>query len=108
MFTPGQRVVCINDRFHGSSIEWMDVVPRKGQVYTVTEVRPYVPDAVTKIPGPGLCLAEVPTYGNRSCFCIRRFRAIDDLSHTTENDEVETTPLDFTSETCPSLASCSS
>ena len=37
-FFPGQRVVCINDRFPIQILEWASNLPRKGQIYTIQSV----------------------------------------------------------------------
>jgi hypothetical protein len=100
MFTPGQHVACINDNFHPSLVEWTDQFPRKGRIYTVTAVRQDAPDAVTRKPGIGIFLAEVPSCDGRLCFSAWRFKAVDAPSHAAENEELETAPLAFTSETC--------
>jgi hypothetical protein len=80
-------VICINDSFHPSLVEWTNDVPKKGQVYTVTAVREDAPDAVTRTPGTGLFLAEIPSCGGRLCFSAWRFEPVDDPALKEEFDE---------------------
>jgi hypothetical protein len=73
MFTKGQKVICINDHFHRSIVEWADHIPQRGGVYTVDRVVHMIPEAVTYQPGSGLLLEELPNPGNEVCFSAWRF-----------------------------------
>lgn len=78
MFTKGQKVVCINDRFHGSLADWADHIPRRGCVYTIQRVVLSVPAVLTDALGPGLLLEELPNPGNKVCFSAWRFKPYDE------------------------------
>jgi len=77
MFFPGEKVICINDRFHRSIVEWADHVPQRGHVYTVKSCA-VAPGALTNEIGPGLLLEELPNPGNQVCFSEWRFRLLED------------------------------
>ena len=38
MFSVGQKIVCVDDVFHASIVEWADCVPIDGHVYTIREI----------------------------------------------------------------------
>ena len=59
MFYIGQKVRCINDRFHPSIADWADHIPVAGEVYTVRDIGSGT-HAVTHLPGYGILLAELP------------------------------------------------
>jgi len=44
----GQRVVCINDKYHPYICEWCNAFPRKGQVYTIRRISE-CPDTLTRL-----------------------------------------------------------
>lgn len=58
-FFPGQRVVCINDRFPIQVLEWASNLPRKGQIYTIQSVSWGV-CLYTRRPTLGFYLHELP------------------------------------------------
>jgi hypothetical protein len=74
MFHPGQQVICIDDRFHSSIVEWGDDLPQIGQVYTIKRINPFAPHALTRELGVGLVLLELANPGDRLCFSAWRFR----------------------------------
>lgn len=88
-FYPGQRVLCIDGKFHASVWEYVNEVPIEGEIYTVRRVRLGGFDNVTGQPGPAIALEEVsgslPGCKNEVCWIVRRFAPLDvqDLATTT-------------------------
>ena len=76
MFTPGQRVVCIDDCYHPSICEWGDQYPRRGQTYTVREIV-VARNHATREASPSLKFAELSNPGDRLSFAPWRFRVIE-------------------------------
>lgn len=80
-FFPGQRVICIDGKFHPSAWDWVDEMPVEGEVYTVAWVRPVGRDSVTGHLGPALALREIsgrlPGVDDEVCWCFRRFAPLD-------------------------------
>jgi hypothetical protein len=80
-FLPGQRVLCIDGRFHPSVWEYVNAVPLEGEIYTVERIRPRARDNVTGQFGPGLMLKEIPGSLPGSSkvisWCIWRFAPLD-------------------------------
>ena len=80
-FFPGQRVLCIDGKFHPSVWEYVNAVPLEGEVYTVERIRPRARDNVTGHIGPGLILREIPgTLPGAEkviSWCIWRFAPLD-------------------------------
>lgn len=80
-FCPGQRVLCIDGKFHPSVWEYVNEVPIEGEVYTVDWIRKNGRDNVTGQIGPALALKEVPGTlpGIKSvvCWCVWRFAPLD-------------------------------
>ena len=80
-FFPGQRVLCIDGKFHSSVWEYVNAVPLEGEIYTVERIRPRARDNVTGQFGPGLILKEIPGSlpGNSKVisWCIWRFAPLD-------------------------------
>lgn len=74
MWTKGQKVLCVNDRFNGEVWEWGDQLPKRGHVYTVRSAA-RCPD-VTGIVGVGLHLEEIRNPGDRLRFSEWRFKPI--------------------------------
>jgi hypothetical protein len=87
MFTYGQKVICINDNFHPSIVEWADQIPKRGHIYTVLWIRPRARDAVTGELGPGLYLVELRNPEDRVCFSAWRFVPQDGPGTTARLDE---------------------
>ncbi len=76
VFKPNQKVVCIDDRFPSAVFECYDDVPRRGGVYTVSEVQ-IGRDYRTAQYGPGIRLKEIPPIvPNMGSFSSWRFRAL--------------------------------
>jgi hypothetical protein len=80
-FYPGQRVLCIDGKFHASVWEYVNAVPLEGEIYTVERIRPRARDNVTGQFGPGLMLKEIPGSLPGSSkvisWCIWRFAPLD-------------------------------
>ena len=75
-FYPGQRVVCLDDRFPDAVFECYDDVPRRGGVYTVAEIL-FGRNYCTGIVGPCIRLQEVPPLDpHKGAFCASRFRPL--------------------------------
>ena len=79
-FCPGQRVLCIDGKFHPSVWEYVNEVPIEGEVYTVRFIR-NGPESITGKYGPALALEEIPGRlpGCKSevCWIVRRFVPLD-------------------------------
>jgi hypothetical protein len=80
-FYPGQRVLCIDGKFHPSVWDWVNEVPLEGEVYTVAWIRERGRDNVTGKIGPALALSEIsgslPGVKSVVCWCIWRFVPLD-------------------------------
>ncbi len=80
-FCPGQRVLCIDGKFHPSVWEYVNEVPLEGEVYTVRSIRLGGCDNVTGQPGPAIALDEIsgrlPGSKNEVCWIVRRFAPLD-------------------------------
>ena len=79
-FYPGQRVLCIDGQFHPSVWEFVNEVPKEGEVYTVRFTR-NGPETTTGKFGPALALEEIsgrlPGCNNEVCWIVRRFVPLD-------------------------------
>jgi len=71
----GQRVVCINDKYHHYICEWCDAFPSKGQVYTIRRVSE-CPDTFTREMGLGLFFEELINPTERFCYSAWRFEPV--------------------------------
>lgn len=80
-FFPGQRVLCIDGKFHPSVWDWVNEVPIEGEVYTVAFVRQRGRDNVTGKIGPAIALVEIsgrlPGATGEVCWVFRRFAPLD-------------------------------
>ena len=80
-FFPGQRVVCIDGKFHPSVWEYVNEVPIEGEIYTVAWVRRAGRNNVTGKIGPALALKEVcgslPGIASEVCWIVERFAPLD-------------------------------
>jgi hypothetical protein len=80
-FFPGQRVLCIDGKFHPSVWDWVNEVPLEGEVYTVAWIRERGRDNVTGKIGPALALGEIsgclPGVKSVVCWCTWRFVPLD-------------------------------
>jgi hypothetical protein len=80
-FYPGQRVICIDGKFHPSVWEFVNEVPIEGEIYTVTHIRYGGYEKITRQPGPALALKEIsgslPACKNEICWIVRRFAPLD-------------------------------
>ena len=75
----GQKIVCIDDRFHAGALEWCLSLPVCGHVYTIRRMQ-FGTDGYTKDRGLGFLLEEIvnPKYA-RGCergFVSDRFRPL--------------------------------
>ncbi len=59
-FCPGQRVLCIDGKFHPLVWEFVNEVPLDGRIYTVRAIRFHTRHQITGVPGPGLAFMEIP------------------------------------------------
>ena len=79
-FCPGQRVLCIDGKFHPSVWEFVNQVPIEGEVYTIRFIR-NGPETITGKYGPALALEEIPGRlpgcKNEVCWIVRRFAPLD-------------------------------
>ena len=97
MFYVGQRVVCINGRFHPLVWEWADHVPVEGDVYTVRSVRTGT-CPVDESYGPAIWLEELlnPRTGfwSEVCFSTWRFAPLEEALSAEEavDQELECCP----------------
>jgi len=80
-FFPGQRVICIDGKFHPSVWDWVNEVPIEGEIYTVARIRAVGRDNVTGQLGPALALREIsgclPGTTGEVCWIFRRFAPVD-------------------------------
>jgi hypothetical protein len=80
-FFPGQRVICIDGKFHPSVWEYVNDVPIEGEIYTVRSVRLGGRDNVTGKIGPAICLKEIsgrlPGVNSEVAWIVRRFAPVD-------------------------------
>ena len=76
MFYVGQKVVCIDDKFDPSIVEWADNIPCQGQTYTIRRIS-NAPDHATQQLGLGCMLLELPNprtqQGGEVTFTLGRF-----------------------------------
>jgi len=91
MFYPGQKVICINDRFHRSIHDWGDQFPVSGHVYTVRNVV-NCREALTNLVGPGLLLEELKNPDDRLRFSDWRFRALCEESWAERAEAAQIAP----------------
>jgi hypothetical protein len=79
-FCLGQRVLCIDGKFHPSVWEFVNEVPIEGEVYTIRFIR-NGPEKITGIHGPALALEEIsgrlPGCKTEVCWIVRRFVPLD-------------------------------
>jgi hypothetical protein len=59
----GQKVVCINDSFSRSIVEWCDALPVAGEVYTIRAIR-FGIDPITWVGDVGFLLVEIVNPSN--------------------------------------------
>lgn len=86
----GQKVLCIDGRFHDGIWEWCAAVPSAGHVYTIRRIQlgtdPYTQDG-----GAGLLLEEIVNpktrKGREAGFFTSRFRPLSDADHIAESAE---------------------
>jgi hypothetical protein len=92
-FSPGQRVLCIDGKFHPSVWEYVNEVPIEGHVYQVRFVRSG-PEKMTGKMGPALALEEIsgrlPGCADEVCWIVRRFVPVDIQDTTTATREKRT------------------
>lgn len=72
-FKVGQRVICINDRFHPSVSEWGDALPKLNRIYSVKKASRN-PCGVTGVYGFAVLLTELNNPNDRLHFNAERFK----------------------------------
>ncbi len=72
MWKIGQKIVCLDDRFHRTIYEWGDQIPKLGHVYTIKKIF-LAPHWHTREYGLAFSLAELKNPGDRLCFSAWRF-----------------------------------
>ena len=81
MFYIGQRIVCIDDKFHPSVFDWGDYLPILGHCYTIRKLVPNGWYPIDNSRGLGLRLTEIvnpPTPNGREiCFSEWRFAPLE-------------------------------
>ena len=81
-FCPGQRVLCIDGKFHPLVWDFVNEVPLDGQIYTVRAIRFHTRHQITGVPGPGLALMEIPGRlpgsGKEVSWDIARFKPLEE------------------------------
>src|SRR5882724_6341998 len=98
--TVGQQVVCVDDRFPGPLAKYYDQLPVKGRTYTIRAVfigRRVMHTAPGAADGEiGLLLKELLNkpdprnlHGQELGFNSERFRSLDKVDATTENENEE-------------------
>ncbi len=70
-----QKVVCINDRFPIQVLKWGSNLPKRGSVYTISDIK--IVDAYQGPRGPALLLAELKNPGDRLWFHPKRFVVLE-------------------------------
>lgn len=95
-FFPGQRVLCIDGKFHPSVWDWVNEVPIEGEVYTVAWIRKSGRNNVTGKIGPALALKEVcgslPGVRGEVCWVVERFAPLDIKQTTAASREKKRRP----------------
>lgn len=86
----GQKVMCIDGRFHDGIWEWCVSVPSVGHVYTVRRIQ-LGTDAYTHDGGLGLLLEEIVNpktrKGQEAGFFTSRFRPLSASEHIAQSAE---------------------
>ena len=76
----GQKVVCVNDRFHAQVHEFFDVIPQEGKVYTVRELFWGVEHETDKLVLSVRLTELAPLSGDHEPgFSLWRFRLLEDV-----------------------------
>jgi len=86
----GQRIVCVEGRFHKGVCEWCFSVPVTGHQYTIRRIQ-FGRDAYTDETGLGFLLEEIVNPrkpdGGESGFFSDRFRPLWDAEHIAEQKD---------------------
>ena len=81
-FCAGQRVLCIDGKFHPLVWEFVNEVPLDGQIYTIREIRFHTRNQITGEIGPGLALMEIsgrlPGSSKEVSWDIARFKPLEE------------------------------
>src|SRR5437660_1415511 len=75
LWSVGQKVVCVNDRFPQQILEWASNLPREGQTYTIRSVE-IGRCLYTRRVTVGLFLHELRTLQDRLAFRADRFAPV--------------------------------
>jgi hypothetical protein len=88
----GQKVICIDDRFHKGTWEWCYSVPVAGNVYTIRRIQ-FGADTYRRDGGLGLLLEEIinpkTANGGEAGFFTCRFRPLTFSEHRAVSAEHE-------------------
>jgi hypothetical protein len=87
-FKPGQRVVCIDDRFPIQAKDWGTNFPVMGSVYTVHSIHD-TRNGITGKPGRGIKLVELLGPLEKINFAMQRFVPVGDSGSIVECIRVE-------------------
>lgn len=81
MFEPGQKVVCIDDRFPEGIRDIFNALPVKGRHYTVRDLVPGINWGLAQEPAVYLAeLVNLPnSHGTEPGFACWRFREIEEI-----------------------------
>ena len=81
-YSTGQRVLCIDGKFHPLVWEFVNEVPLDGQIYTIREIRFHTRNQITGEIGPALALMEIsgrlPGSSKEVSWDIARFKPIEE------------------------------
>ena len=81
MYRVGQKVICVDDHFHPSIVEWCEEIPVTGEIYTIRKVTAGTCPA-NRIQGPGFHFQELDNLikdtGQETCFADWRFNPCDE------------------------------
>jgi hypothetical protein len=87
-YKPGQKVVCIDDRFPAQAKEWGTNFPVMGGVYTIHSMQVRM-SWTTRKPSLGFTLAELMGPQERTQFATRRFVPLDGGISAIDRKEAE-------------------
>src|SRR4029077_20403504 len=76
MWSIGQEVTCVYDRFPGAVFEWGNQLPAAGEKYTIADIS-QPPHWLTGKPGLAFLLAELKNPRDRLGFSAWRFRPLE-------------------------------
>jgi len=90
MFEPGQRVVCIDDKFFDGIRDFFNALPIKGRFYVVRDIVPGI--GLNLMEEPSVYLVELVNLPNRHSvepgFACRRFADVEEVEEYAEATNV--------------------